>query len=323
MKESQILRITRKAARLKEQQKQQPSIAPEVEPEKLAVVTPATEATTISGDRQPAASPEENGQRWWSERWIGVLESFGWRRRMERARIYVREGRVLSLEFRGNKVHARVQGTAPDPYHVKLHLDAFSDEQWQYVIDAMAQQAFYSAKLLAGEMPSNIEEVFIQAGLSLFPFTKFDIHSHCSCPDPVNPCKHIGAVYYLLGQHFNEDPFLLFQLRGKTKDEILQQLRQYRAMSGSQPLATLPPLMPYLPPQTDARFWQYTAPLPPELVVLVPQGQPDAVLSLLPPFPHDNTMEVAQLMDCLGQMYATASLAACQLAMSEPDAPNS
>jgi len=309
MKEPQILKITRKAASLKEKQKQQQATPPEVaEP---APVAPAPESDTAPvGDRQ----------RWWSERWISVLESFGWRRRMERARIYVREGRVLKLAFKGNHVHAQVQGTAPDPYRVKLHLDAFSDEQWQYVIDTMAQRAFYGAKLLAGEMPANIEEVFTQAGLSLFPFTKFDIHSHCNCPDPVNPCKHIGAVYYLLGQYFNEDPFLLFQLRGKTKDDILQQLRQYRAIPESPPLPSPPPLT-YTPPQTDTRFWQYTTPLPPELVVLVPTGQPDAVLSVLPPFPHENATEVVLLMDCLQQMYNTASLAACQLAMSEPVEP--
>ncbi|HIK23144.1 MAG TPA: metal-binding protein [Thermosynechococcus sp. M3746_W2019_013] len=248
---------------------------------------------------------------------MGVLESFGWRRRLERARNYVREGRVLTLEFKGNQVHAQVQGTAPDPYHVKLHLDAFSEEQWQYAIDGMAQKAFYAAKLLAGELPPSIEEVFTQAGLSLFPFTKFDIHSRCTCPDPVNPCKHIGAVYYLLGQYFNEDPFLLFQLRGKTKEEILQRLRHYRATATTPSMVPTPPPL-YEPPKTDARFCQYRQPLPPELVVLVPSGQPHGVLSVLPPFPHEVSSEVAQLMATLEQMYSSASLAACRLAMSEP-----
>ncbi|WP_365970574.1 metal-binding protein, partial [Thermosynechococcus sp. OHK43] len=236
MKQPQILKITRKAASLKQKQKQQSS------PVALDVT-----ATTVASEPvvEVAASDRDSAQgrqHWWSERWIGVLESFGWRRRLERARNYVREGRVLTLEFKGNQVHAQVQGTAPDPYHVKLHLDAFSEEQWQYAIDGMAQKAFYAAKLLAGELPPSIEEVFTQAGLSLFPFTKFDIHSRCTCPDPVNPCKHIGAVYYLLGQYFNEDPFLLFQLRGKTKEEILQRLRHYRAT------ATTPSMVPTPPP---------------------------------------------------------------------------
>lgn len=164
MKQPQILKITRKAASLKQKQKQQ-------------LPPPPLDATTTTLASEPVVEVSDRDsvqgrQHWWSERWIGVLESFGWRRRLERARNYVREGRVLTLEFKGNQVHAQVQGTAPEPYHVKLHLDAFSEEQWQYVIDGMAQKAFYAAKLLAGELPPSIEEVFTQAGLSLFPFTK-------------------------------------------------------------------------------------------------------------------------------------------------------
>ena len=79
-----------------------------------------------------------------------MLESFGWRRRLERARNYVREGRVLSLNFEGPKVISEVQGTAPDPYNVSLSLDPFDDEQWEYVIEQLSQRAIFAAKLLAG-----------------------------------------------------------------------------------------------------------------------------------------------------------------------------
>ena len=169
-------------------------------------------------------------REWWARRWVDVLESFGWRRRLERARNYARQGNVLSIEYnKGAKVSALVQGTAPDPYKVSLSLDPFTDEQWQYVIESLSERAIFSAKLLAGEMPQNIEEVFTANGLSLFPFTKFDIHSKCSCPDPANPCKHIGAVYYLLGDRFSEDPFVLFQLRGRGKEQIITELRQLRS----------------------------------------------------------------------------------------------
>ena len=63
-------------------------------------------------------------------------------------------------------------------------------------------------------MPQDIEEVFHQAGLSLFPERSRDLETDCSCPDWSNPCKHIAAVYYLLGEEFDRDPFLIFKLRG-------------------------------------------------------------------------------------------------------------
>jgi uncharacterized Zn finger protein len=227
-------------------------------------------------------------REWWAQRWVDVLESFGWVRRLARARNYAREGNVLEIEFRGAKVFARVQGTAPDPYKVSLSLDPFDDEQWQYVIESMAQRAIFSAKLLAGEMPQNIEEVFTSNGLSLFPLTKFDIHSKCSCPDPANPCKHIGAVYYLLGDRFSEDPFVLFQLRGRTKEEIITALRQTRSTSTDEaPLELEEPTAQASDAQTLnlQQFWQYDDQLESSLVVIAPPPSSNTVLDILGPIP--------------------------------------
>ncbi|GAB4233678.1 MAG: SWIM zinc finger family protein [Elainellaceae cyanobacterium] len=222
-------------------------------------------------------------REWWAQRWVDVLESFGWRRRLERARNYARQGNVLQIEFKGAKVSALVQGTAPDPYKVSLSLDPFDDEQWQYVLESMAQRAIFSAKLLAGEMPQNIEEVFTSNGLSLFPLTKFDIHSRCSCPDPANPCKHIGAVYYLLGDRFSEDPFVLFQLRGRTKEQIITALRQTRSThTEAIPEEIEPDAAPTIELQT---FWYYDEQLEPSLVVITPPPSSETVLDVLGALP--------------------------------------
>lgn len=228
-------------------------------------------------------------REWWAQRWVDVLESFGWRRRLERARNYARQGNVLALEFNGPHVSALVQGTAPEPYQVSLSLDPFSDEQWSYVIETMSQRAIFSAKLLAGEMPQNIEEVFTNNGLSLFPLTRFDIHSKCSCPDPANPCKHIGAVYYLLGDRFSEDPFVLFQLRGRTQEEIIAALRQMRSSNGEASTKTTiveTPASdrPSAPLQSE-QFWRYTEQLEPSLVVIAPPPSTETVLDILGPIP--------------------------------------
>jgi uncharacterized Zn finger protein len=256
-------------------------------------------------------TPTPADREWWVQRWIEVLESFGWARRMERARIYAREGNVLRLEFREAKVIARVQGSAPEPYEVSLNLDPFDAEQWGYIVESMAAEAIYSAKLLAGEMPTTIETVFTTNGLSLFPFTKFDIHSECNCPDPVNPCKHIGAVYYLLGDRFSQDPFVLFQLRGRSKAAILEALRQQRQQHHQSDDA-LPEAPPVKPLSSD-RFWQYDAPLDPSLVVIVPPASQETVLDILGNIPGE-TDEAA--LQALRSIYATASLAAVGQAMN-------
>jgi uncharacterized Zn finger protein len=224
----------------------------------------------------------QTNREWWAQRWVDVLESFGWIRRLARARNYAREGNVLKIEFQGSKVQALVQGTAPEPYKVSLSLDPFDDEQWQYVIESLSERAIFSAKLLAGEMPQNIEEVFTANGLSLFPLTKFDIHSKCSCPDPANPCKHIGAVYYLLGDRFSEDPFVLFQLRGRTKEQIITALRQLRSSHTEQAIDTSEASASE--PQINLQaFWQYDEQLEPSLVVITPPPSSETVLDVLGP----------------------------------------
>ncbi|MGB7412907.1 MAG: metal-binding protein [Thermosynechococcaceae cyanobacterium] len=230
-----------------------------------------------------------DGREWWAQRWVDVLESFGWRRRLERARNYVREGRVLELTFEGAEVSALVQGTAPEPYEVDLSIDPFDDEQWSYVIEELSQRAIFAAKLLAGEMPQNIEEAFTASGLSLFPFSKFDIHSRCNCPDPVNPCKHIGAVYYLLGNQFSQDPFILFQLRGRAKISIIDALRQNRSKAADAGQSAQKPKQVGVKTAVtlDLSFWSYDEQLDPSLVVIAPPPTSETVIDVLGPMPTE------------------------------------
>src|SRR2546427_6697593 len=89
-------------------------------------------------------------------------------------------------------------------------------------------------------MPKNIEEGFKPVNLSLFPTAVTDLHSDCSCPDWANPCKHIAAVYYLLAERFDEDPFLIFKLRGRTKEQIIETLRKKRAETLAAESSSLP-----------------------------------------------------------------------------------
>ncbi len=168
------------------------------------------------------------GSTWWSKRWVSVLESFNMGARLTRGRSYARQGQVISIDVQPGLVKAKVQGSRPRPYNVEIHLKPLSDQDWDKVTDAMTAQAIFAAKLLAGEMPTNIEEAFSAAQLSLFPTAARELETECSCPDWANPCKHIAAVYYLLAERFDEDPFLIFKLRGRTKEQIIEVLRQKR-----------------------------------------------------------------------------------------------
>lgn len=254
-----------------------------------------------------------NKREWWVQRWLELLDSYRFKKRLERARIYAREGNVLSIEFKGAQVLAKVQGTEAEPYQVSLSLVPFSDEDWNYVIETLSQKAIFSAQLLAGEMPTDIEQAFIANGLNLFPFTLTDIRSRCSCPDKANPCKHIGAVYYQLGDRFSEDPFVLFQLRGRTKSEILQSLRQLRnqkaGVQESRGAGVQGSKEEVFNPQSTLnieQFWQYDEPIESSLVVIVPPSDSKTILDLLGTIPlaYADAQAVRQYLE---QVYQTVS----------------
>jgi uncharacterized Zn finger protein len=169
------------------------------------------------------------GDSWWAKRWIQVLEAFDFGSRLTRGRSYARGGAVLNIDVRVGTVQSKVQGSMPRPYSVEIAIQPLSNEQWQLAIAAMAEQALFAAKLLAGEMPQEIEQAFEAANVALFPKKSSELRTSCSCPDYANPCKHIAAVYYLLGERFDEDPFLIFELRGRNKQQIIDALHQLRA----------------------------------------------------------------------------------------------
>lgn len=264
---------------------------------------------------------------WWVQRWLELLDSYRFKKRLERARIYAREGNVLSIDFEGAKVLANVQGSEPEPYQVSLFIDPFTDEDWDFIIETMSQKAIFSAQLLAGEMPAKIEEVFIANGLSLFPFTLSDIHSRCSCPDKANPCKHIGAVYYQLGDRFSEDPFVLFQLRGRTKEQILEALRQLRRQKagvGGQEAEGRSREAGGRKQEAEVtdkeqktncqQFWHYDEPLDSSLIAIVPPVDGKTVLDLLGKIPlaYADAQAVEQYLE---QVYRTASQQAIATAL--------
>ncbi|MEB3310097.1 MAG: SWIM zinc finger family protein [Snowella sp.] len=290
-----------------------------------------------------------DNRQWWVQRWLELLDSYRFKKRLERARNYAREGNILSIEFENAQVLAKVQGSEIDPYQVSLKLDLFTDEDWHYVVSSLAEKAIYSAQLLAGQMPESIEQVFIKNGLNLFPFSLSDIHSRCSCPDKANPCKHIGAIYYQLADRFSEDPFVIFQLRGRTKPQILSELRQLRSQVISldkennqdaiadhqnvlNPERETPSEPPPLAkksrkktssPKADTvseinHFWHYDEPLDPSLVVITPPAGQKDILELLGmlPLPYEEAQEAKQ---SLQQIYQAIGQKALMLALGQEE----
>ena len=188
-----------------------------------------TKPLEVEGGIKARSKRGDFAKNWWATRWIEAMERLMEVKRLRRGRNYARRGQVLSIEETKGGVTARVQGSRRTPYKVSIQVKPLSDAQWEKVIGALANQALFTAQLLAGEMPQDIEEAFAAAGVSLFPDKGGDLVTDCSCPDWANPCKHVAATHYILGEQFDEDPFLLFRLRGRSQEQVLEAMRQRRA----------------------------------------------------------------------------------------------
>ena len=190
------------------------------------------------------------GSSWWARRWTQTLEEFSIGTRLGRGRSYARRGQVISIDVEPGTVTAKVQGSRKRPYDVTIGVQTISPADWEHLQAAMAEQPIIAASLLSGRMPENIEDTFLSAGLSMFPDREDDLETDCSCPDWSNPCKHVAAVYLLLGEEFDRDPFLIFRLRGMDREDLLGPEFRRSAQTLEPPALPAEPL----PPDPE-EFW--------------------------------------------------------------------
>lgn len=193
-------------------------------------------------------------KQWWGKEWISKLERFNDTARLTRGRAYARKGQVTGLVVTGKGVSAKVQGSRSRPYNVSICLKPYSKEEWQRLVEVFSDNPVLVARMLGGEMPEEIDGLCSKAGLSLFPTSFRDIEASCSCPDYANPCKHLAAVFYLLAEAFDRDPFLLFTLRGIEKDPLFSALGGNRANAPEKKTKKKKKLVDPLPVDPDA-FW--------------------------------------------------------------------
>jgi uncharacterized Zn finger protein len=263
------------------------------------------------------------GESWWSERFIELLESFGLGSRLERGRAYARAGQVTELEVEPGIVLAKVQGSRYTPYRVRIRAAVFSEHQWRRAERAIAARALTLAKLLAGEMPHDIEQVLAECKLTLLPTAYNELRASCTCPDAANPCKHLAAVYYILAERFDADPFAIFTWRGRTEEELLDGLRTRRAKTsangarrtstgrGIAPVAVTGTTDPEEPPSLSLLldcFWKSGSELADLDVSPLAGEAPDALLRKLGPPPNDIGGD--SLIELLAAAYARLAAAA-------------
>ena len=169
-----------------------------------------------------------SGRSWWAREWMRRMEAMGMRGRLGRGRNYAISGQVVSLAIAGPEVSASVQGTRPEPYAVTISFRTPDDAAHDRIVSAIRAEPVRVARLLADDLPQEVEGVFRDEGLDLFPGGRlgqgrYDVTTACSCPDYANPCKHSAAVMFLLGEEVARRPLTLLELRGIMPEELFDE----------------------------------------------------------------------------------------------------
>ncbi len=178
---------------------------------------------------------ERFGTTWWGRLWIRALEQLGddFENRLPRGKKYAEEGAVSHFTVSPGEIQAKVHGRKT--YNVTLGLPALSGPQWESSLERIYAESRFVASLLAGEMPQGLDETFREAGASLYPRVPKELQTHCDCPDWANPCKHVAAVCYIMAEALDRDPWLLFDLRGRTRENVLEALQARMDSSSAEP----------------------------------------------------------------------------------------
>jgi len=229
----------------------------------------------------------KHAKTWWGQRFIEALEDFTDSGRLQRGRSYSTDNRIKQWLLKEGKVEAKLRGNInpyfgvyKEPtYKVSVQMTHLSAAQWQKIIQKLTQRASFIARLLLNEIPENIENVFADLGVHLLPNSYKDFKVSCDCPDYEVPCKHIAGVCYRLAGQLDQDPFLLFEMRGLPPEKLLQELANSplgKVLSDAKSSATVElapvasfytrPILAELPQETSLKgFWQGQQPLPKEI----------------------------------------------------------
>ena len=160
-------------------------------------------------------------RKWWSARWRDTLDTMCLQSRLQRGIHCARNGTVFQLELDPDRARARVQGSRWAPYEVSISLAPYGRNKWKALAGKLAEKPLLLAQMLAGQLPRDMESLCAEVDIALFPRDIQDLSLVCDCADSITPCKHIVAVYYVLGEVFAADPFFIFHMRGMSREGLL------------------------------------------------------------------------------------------------------
>jgi uncharacterized Zn finger protein len=211
----------------------------------------------------------DRARNWWGAAWVEKMERLAEPKRFAEGAQFARTGFLPAVRFDGRTVAARVQVPHEPPYMVRISFDPFSRDQWEGLLAGVRDRGALASSIMSGDLPMEVQTAFARANLRFMPERYVDLHLECACPDWLKPCRHMVAVWLKFARDFDRDPFLVFELRGLKRDDLLALLRNREPAAVPEEVEEFPdaaaaPLKFESLPADPAEFWSSPAlPAPP------------------------------------------------------------
>lgn len=253
-----------------------------------------------------------------AKRFLEVVEKFGFGLRLQRGRSDARQGLVRTLDVEAGRIIATVEGALKPTHEVRVQMTPLPASAVEPVIAALAQPALAAAKLIAGDLPAELQAGLTAAGAVLLPEAREAWSLECDCVEPEQPCRHVAAACCVFAAELERDPLLLLALHGIDVRALTERLsaaghREASAETAAQAAADAQHEPPPEPPHDLVKFWR-GAPLPelPPAPRAIP-SQPGALLRRLGPFPF--WRGTSSITASLEPIYRSAAITAASIAL--------
>ncbi|MDR3131602.1 MAG: DEAD/DEAH box helicase [Rickettsiales bacterium] len=152
------------------------------------------------------------GRTWWGKKWLQSFDEVDDDNRLPRGRTYANTGRAFGIKINGHMITAKVRGSMPHPYKVKITLSELSSSEQHTIRCIVEDSPSILSNLINRQLPVSLLDKLNDSGIKLFPSNWEEMNASCDCPDWAMPCKHIAAVIYLIAAEIDKNPFVVFSI---------------------------------------------------------------------------------------------------------------
>lgn len=174
-------------------------------------------------------STKKERRSWCSKRFLEMIGDSVPLEAEEQAIELIQKHRVLDFMIQPGRASVKVHDEAGKAHRVEIVFKQISDREWQKVFSGLASQSYYLALILSGQVPEEFEGILREYKLSLFPEKLPDLAVYIDGARTMEVTPAVAALLHRVAERLDNDPFSVFILKGRGREETVAEIRKGRS----------------------------------------------------------------------------------------------